>query len=192
MHVDLRRLRPPDLVALFAGMLLVVSLFLPWYQFPAGSRDAFSALTVSELPAALAASSRSRWWPSRSPSARLPYPWRWRPSRRRRLCFRGGDLGPHRGASGFGDGRCYGLWLALAGAVLVTGAAFLSLRDESPFWASRQADDRPRHSPSRRAPCAPRAEREEVARLTIELGAVLEHIETISRLDLEGVPPTST
>jgi aspartyl-tRNA(Asn)/glutamyl-tRNA(Gln) amidotransferase subunit C len=32
---------------------------------------------------------------------------------------------------------------------------------------------------------------EEVARLTIELGAVLEHIETISRLDLEGVPPTS-
>jgi aspartyl-tRNA(Asn)/glutamyl-tRNA(Gln) amidotransferase subunit C len=32
---------------------------------------------------------------------------------------------------------------------------------------------------------------EEVARLTIELRAVLEHIETISRLDLEGVPPTS-
>jgi len=32
---------------------------------------------------------------------------------------------------------------------------------------------------------------EEVERLTIELGGVLEHIEKISGLDLDGVPPTS-
>jgi hypothetical protein len=135
MHVDLRRLRPPDLVALFAGMLLVVSLFLPWYQFPAGSRDAFSALTVSELPAALAAvlafALVAVTVTQRSPA--LPV-----------------ALATFTTVVGFvsaavilartvalpasATGRCYGLWLALAGAVLVTGAAFLSLRDESPFW----------------------------------------------------------
>jgi aspartyl-tRNA(Asn)/glutamyl-tRNA(Gln) amidotransferase subunit C len=32
---------------------------------------------------------------------------------------------------------------------------------------------------------------EEVERMTAELGQVLEHIETISQLDLEGVAPTS-
>jgi len=32
---------------------------------------------------------------------------------------------------------------------------------------------------------------EEVVRMTAELGSVLEHIETISQLDLEGVAPTS-
>jgi len=32
---------------------------------------------------------------------------------------------------------------------------------------------------------------EEVERMTLELGKVLEHIETIGELDLDGVPPTS-
>jgi len=135
MHLDLRRLRPPDLLALLAGLLLAVSLFLPWYQFPTGSRDAFSALTVAELPAALAAilafALVAVTVTQRSPA--LPVA----------LATFTTVVGLVSGAvvlartlalPASATGRCYGLWLALAGSVLVTAAAFLSLRDESPFW----------------------------------------------------------
>lgn len=135
MHVDLRRLRPPDLVVSLAGLLLAVSLFLPWYQFPAGSRDAFSALTVAELPAALAAvlafalvgvtiTQRSPALPVALATFTTVVG----------LVSAAVVLARIVALPASATGRCYGLWLALAGAILVTTAAFFSLRDESPFW----------------------------------------------------------
>ena len=48
-------MRPPELLAATAGLLLAVALFLPWFEFPGGREDAWNALTVAEIPAALAA-----------------------------------------------------------------------------------------------------------------------------------------
>jgi hypothetical protein len=135
MHADPRRLRPADLLALLAGLLLAVSLFLPWYEIHGTRQDAFMALTVAELPAAIAALLALALVAAtvfqRSPA--LPV-----------------ALATFTTAVGLVSGivilfralalpagataRCYGLWLALGGALLVTLAGFLSLRDESPFW----------------------------------------------------------
>jgi hypothetical protein len=135
VHANPRRLRPAELLALASGLLLTVSLFLPWYQFPSGSEDAWNAVTVSAIAPALAAllalALVAATLFQRSPAIPVA-------------------LATFTTAVGFiavvvvavrslalpsgASDCCYGLWLALAGSVGVAVAAFLSLRDESPFW----------------------------------------------------------
>src|SRR5947209_6961054 len=58
MQAALHRLRLGELLAAPSGLLLGVALFLPWYQFPSGNLDAWSAFAVTWIliaPAALAA-----------------------------------------------------------------------------------------------------------------------------------------
>jgi hypothetical protein len=128
-------MRPAELLAGVAGLLLAISLFLPWYEIGGAREDAWTALTVSEIPAALAALGAlvlvfvtvTR----RSPALPLG------------VAVATATLGavavivvavragaPPTGATA----RCYGLWLGLAGSVGVLVAAMLSLRDERPFW----------------------------------------------------------
>src|SRR5436305_15244260 len=57
MALAFQRLRPGELLAAPAGLLLGVALFLPWYEFASGRLDAWSSFTVVEIlvaPAALA------------------------------------------------------------------------------------------------------------------------------------------
>src|SRR5947199_9897603 len=57
MTAVFQRLRPGELLAAPAGLLLAVALFLPWYEFASGRLDAWSSFTVVEIliaPAALA------------------------------------------------------------------------------------------------------------------------------------------
>ena len=135
MKVDLRRIRPAELLALVAGLLLAVALFLPWYEFPAGRQDAWRALPITAVPAALAALAALVLFVATlaQRSAALP------------LVLAVGTtllgllssvvIAVRAAALPMGaTARCYGLWLGLAGSLAVLAAAWLSLRDERPFW----------------------------------------------------------
>jgi hypothetical protein len=135
MHFDPRRLRPAELLALAAGGLLAVSLFLPWYRFPGGRRDAWNALSVTEIPAALAAlialALALATLTQRSPA--LPVALAvWTTALGLisvvALAVRTAVL------PGLATERCYGLWLALGAAIAVLLAGCLSMRDERPYW----------------------------------------------------------
>jgi hypothetical protein len=129
----LRRLRPGELLAAPSGLLLGVAMFLPWYRFAAGNLDAWSAFTVVELliaPAGLAAVALT-WVALTRDSPALPVA----------LAVWTLVLGLVATASigvrllvlpGGATDRCAGAWLGLAGAVLVTAAAWLSINDERP------------------------------------------------------------
>jgi hypothetical protein len=135
MTIDWRRMRPADMLAGAAGLLLAVSLFLPWYEFGGVREDAWQALTVTEIPAALAALAALcllvATVTQRSPAVPLAIAVVTATLGLVSLvvvAVRAAALPP--GASE----RCYGLWLGLAGSLAVLVAAMLSLRDERPFW----------------------------------------------------------
>jgi hypothetical protein len=135
VKIEFRRLRPAELLALVAGVLLAVSLFLPWYEFAGVQHDAWNSLTVAELPAAgaalLALALVAATITQRSPA--LPVA----------LAVWTTTIGLVGvlavvirviALPGAASERCYGLWLALAGAIGVLVAGWLSMRDERPFW----------------------------------------------------------
>jgi len=135
VKIEFRRLRPAELLALVAGVLLAVSLFLPWYEFAGVQHDAWNSLTVAELPAAgaalLALALVAATIMQRSPA--LPVA----------LAVWTTTIGLVGvlavvirviALPGAASERCYGLWLALAGASGVLVAGWLSMRDERPFW----------------------------------------------------------
>jgi hypothetical protein len=135
MRLDLRRLRPAELLALLAGLLLGVSLFLPWYEVSGVQRDAWNALTVAELPAALAAllalALVAATALQRSPALPVALAvWTTAVAAIALVVVVVRILALPDGASA----RCYGLWLGLAGSVGVLVAGWLSMRDERPFW----------------------------------------------------------
>jgi hypothetical protein len=132
--IDLRRLRGAELLALPGALLLAVATFLPWFDISGARQSAWHALAIAAVPAALTALAAlalaAVTATQRSPA--LP------------LAVAVGTMllalvtlvlvvvfaaAPPAGVSG----RCYGLWLGLAGAVWVLGAALMSLRDERPF-----------------------------------------------------------
>ena len=55
MRVNLRRLRPADVVALAGALLLAAALFAPWFEEAGGRENAWQALTIAAVPAALTA-----------------------------------------------------------------------------------------------------------------------------------------
>jgi hypothetical protein len=135
MRPDPSRIRPAELLALLAGLLLAVSLFLPWYEFAGVQRDAWNALTVAELPAALAAllalALVAATVYQRSPALPVALAvWTTAVAAVAVIVLAVRVAAPPGGASA----RCYGLWLGLAGSIGVLVAAWLSMRDESPFW----------------------------------------------------------
>lgn len=135
MKFDPRRIRPAELLALPAGLLLAVAPFLPWFDFAAGREDGWHALTAAAVAAALAALAALAL-PAATVTQRSPA----RPLACAILTTLLGLLSsvsiavfaaaPPAGAIG----RCYGLWLALGGSLAVLATAWRSLRDERPFW----------------------------------------------------------
>jgi hypothetical protein len=135
MRVDLRRVRPPELLALLAGVLLAVALFLPWYEFPRGNENAWRALTIAEIPAAaavlVALALVGATLVQRSPA--LPVALAvWTTV----IGLVGVAVVAVRTVAlpDMASERCYGLWLGLAGTFGVLVAGWLSLRDERPLW----------------------------------------------------------
>ena len=134
MTIDWRRLRPAEMLAAPAATLLGVSLFLPWFEIAGVREDAWRALTVTEIPAALAELA----------GLALVLVTLTRPSPAVPLAFGVFTVllsalstlavGVRAGATPSGaTDRCYGLWLALGASALLLVAAVGSLRDERPL-----------------------------------------------------------
>ena len=144
--MSLRRLRAGELLALVGIVLMVVSLFRPWYEGPAGQLDAWDtfgpamALMLAALCAALAMVTSA----VTERTMALPIStavW----------CVLLGVIGviaaivrvlerPD-GASSL----CAGAWLGLAGAVAILAGAWLVIRDERPsLYRAAAPPPRPR------------------------------------------------
>jgi hypothetical protein len=133
MTFDLRRLRAAELLAAPSGLLLGLALFLPWYSFPSGNLDAWSAFAVIGFliaPAALAALGLT-WVTLTRAAPALPVAmgvWTTLLGLVATVCV---VLRLLIAPSGSID-RCAGVWVGLAGAVLVTLAGWLAITDERP------------------------------------------------------------
>ncbi len=133
MTVAVQRLRLGELLALPAGLLLGVSLFLPWYSFASGNLDAWSSFTVIDFliaPAALGGLGLT-WAAVTRTSPALPVAlavWTTLLGLVAGICI--GLRLLFRPAGAFDT--CVGAWLGLAGALLVLVAAGLSIHDERP------------------------------------------------------------
>ncbi|HEU0317295.1 MAG TPA: hypothetical protein VFR49_08195 [Solirubrobacteraceae bacterium] len=133
MKAALRRLRFAELLAAPSGLALGVALFLPWYQFPSGNLDAWSSFAVTWVliaPAALIAPALT-WVTLTRESPALPVAlgvWTTLLGLLAAVTVAVRLLVPPAGSLD----RCAGLWVGLAGAVLVALAGWLSLRDERP------------------------------------------------------------
>jgi hypothetical protein len=135
VHADLRRIRLAEFLALGSGVLLAVSLFLPWYSVSGAAREsAWQAFTISEIPLAGAAIAALALFivtlVQRSPSLPVAVAvW----TTLLGLVAVGVATARAIALPSLATDRCYGLWLGLAGAVGVLVAAWMSMRDERPF-----------------------------------------------------------
>jgi hypothetical protein len=133
MMAAFARLRLGELLAAPSGLLLAVSLFLPWYSFPTGNLDAWSAFAVTWVliaPAALAAPALT-WVTLTSASPALPVAlavWTIVLGLIATVAVGVRLLIPPTGASD----TCFGAWIGLAAAILVTLAGWLAVNDERP------------------------------------------------------------
>ncbi len=129
----LRRLRLGELLAAPSGLLLGVALFLPWYRFPSGNLDAWSAFTVIGFliaPAVLVAVGLT-WAALTRPSPALPVAlavWTLVLGLLATACVGLRLLFAPAGALE----TCAGIWVGLAASLLVTVAGWSSINDERP------------------------------------------------------------
>jgi hypothetical protein len=132
--VDLRRLRPAELLALASGVLLAVSLFLPWFERSGVREDAWTSTVgpaaVAALTVATAFALAVATATQRSPA--LPLACAVLATVTALVCTL---LVAVNAASPpiSGGSRCYGLWVGLVASVGVLAAGWRSLRDERPF-----------------------------------------------------------
>jgi prepilin signal peptidase PulO-like enzyme (type II secretory pathway) len=133
MPAALHRLRLGEILAAPSGLLLGVALFLPWYRFPSGNLDAWSAFAVTWIlfaPAALAGLALT-WVTVTRDSPALPVAlavWTTLLGVVAAVAVGVRLLLPPSGSIE----TCAGAWVGLAGAVLVAVAGWLSIRDERP------------------------------------------------------------
>jgi hypothetical protein len=132
---DPARLRPAELGALVAALLLAVALFEPWFEISGVREDAWNAVSATAVLAALSAAGGLvlviATVTQRSPSLPLAVA-----VFTVVLAFVSTILIAVAAASppALETARCFGLWLALAGSFGVLASAWFSVRDERPFW----------------------------------------------------------
>lgn len=161
--MDLRRLRAGDWIAALSGVVLLVSLFLPWYgRGPDGDASAWEALAAVDIALALVAAFAVSLLVVTA-SQRVPAV----PVALSALVTVVGLIGVVlvlirlAATPGGLDGREPGIWLGLVAAIGIVAGACLSMHDErlSPEGAHTDLTGRPAPAPPEieRIP-APRAE----------------------------------
>jgi hypothetical protein len=149
--MDLRRLRVGEWITAIAGLVLLASLFAPWYDADApasGSPSGFEALAVLDVVLALIAAGAVALLvitaAQRLPAVPLAF---------NVFVTLGGllavllvlirvaDLPDGAGA------REWGLWLGLAGALGIAAGSLVALRDERPSRPGRYTDQSGRPAP---------------------------------------------
>jgi hypothetical protein len=161
--MDLRRLRSGEWIAALSGVVLLVSLFLPWYGAgPAGDASAWEALTAVDIALALVAAFAVSLLLVTA-SQRVPAV----PIALAAIVTLVGLIGVVLALIRLAsvpdglEGRELGVWIALLAAVGIVAGGFLSMRDErlSPEGAHTDLTGRPAPAPPEieRIP-APRAE----------------------------------
>jgi hypothetical protein len=127
-------MRPAELGALVGAVLLAVALFEPWFELAGVRRDGWSTQTgaavVSALGAASALALVAVTLTQRSPSLPLGAA----VSTLLLALVATILVAVAAAAPPVASVRCFGLWLALGGALCLVASAWLSLRDERPFW----------------------------------------------------------
>lgn len=133
MNADSDRVRPAELVALFGGLVLGVALFLPWFEFGSGKLDAWSAFTVLDVVLAVTAvAGIGLFWVTltRSTPAIPVAAGVWTTLLGLISTLWVGLRVVDHPAGTFDT--CVGLWLGLAGALLVFVGAWIGVNDERP------------------------------------------------------------
>jgi hypothetical protein len=160
--MDLRRLRAGEWIAALSGLVLLVSLFLPWYGGAPGDASAWEALAVLDIALALVAAFGVGLLVITA-SQRVPAV----PIALSAVVTLVGLIGLvlvlvriANPPDGF-DGREYGVWLALLGAAGIVAGGAVAMRDERLSPPGRHTDLTGRPTPAppeiERMP-APRAE----------------------------------
>ena len=162
--MDLRRLRAGELIAATGGLVLFVSLFLPWYRADGCLRlvgaiegdsgcdfSAWDALAVNDVILALVAVAAVALLIVTAAQGISAVP------------IAMASLVTLAGVGGLvlvlvrvawlpdlADERAWGLWLGLAGAVAIVGGGLIAMRDERLSRAGRWTDGtgRPKPAPS--------------------------------------------
>jgi hypothetical protein len=135
VKIDPRRIRPAELLALVAGLLLAIATFLPWFEVGGVREDAWHAVTVAAVFAALAALAALTLAAATVSQSSAALPLACAVCTTLLGLVSSVLVGVFAAAPPADAGaRCYGLWLGLAGSLAVLAAAWLSLRDERPFW----------------------------------------------------------
>jgi hypothetical protein len=132
--IDFNRVRPGELVAGFGGLVLAVAMFLPWYAFRSGNLDAWSAFTAVDIVLGLTAlAGLGLFWVTLTRAApAIPVATGVGTSLLgliATLCV-GVRLVDHPAGS---FDTCVGVWIGLAGTLLVLVGAWTGLNDERPF-----------------------------------------------------------
>jgi hypothetical protein len=136
--VDLRRVRPAELLALLSGVALLTSMFLPWYEFASGRLDAWDSLTVALVPLTLAAAAGIYLFTvtltQRSPALPVSAAVWTTLLGAIAVVFAVVRTAALPGAA---HARCYGLWIGLVATVAVAIAGWWALADERPLRGVR-------------------------------------------------------
>jgi hypothetical protein len=135
VNFDPARLRPAELGALVAALLLAVALFEPWFEISGVRANAWNAVSATSVLSAFSAAGALALVfatvTQRSPSLPLAVA-----VFTLVLALVSTILIAVAAASppALETARCFGLWLGLAGSVGVLVSAWWSVRDERPFW----------------------------------------------------------
>jgi hypothetical protein len=132
--MDLRRLRPPEWILAVAAVLLLVALFLPWYQDATGRQaTAWEALSVVDVLLAAAAAvgllavvlQATQRTPALPVVSSVAATW---------AAFVALVLVVIKlvDRPGRYTETCYGIWVALVAAALLLCAAWWAMRDDKP------------------------------------------------------------
>jgi hypothetical protein len=139
--MDLRRLRAGEWIAGISGLVLLVSLFLPWYADDAATRTGWQSLGALDVVLALVALSALAI-PVVTALQRVPAV----PLAHQSLTTLVGGLAVVLvlirvlNMPDWAVGREWGLWAALAATVGVVAGALLAMRDERLTRGSRHTD----------------------------------------------------
>ncbi len=139
--MDLRRLRAGEWIAGISGLVLLVSLFLPWYADDAGSRTGWQSLGALDILLALVALSALAI-PVVTAGQRVPAV----PLAHQALTTLVAVVAfllvliRVLNMPDWAEGREWGLWVALAATVGVIGGGMAAMRDERLTRAGRHSD----------------------------------------------------